>query len=232
MTTAAMPLPCAVTKLPTGTFSPLSRQPSSRAPTGDHGDPWAAWVSAIADGDPGALASLFDAARPWVYAVVLRIVGGSSDAEETVLEVFHQVWRTASAWDPTRGSVRAWLGAISRSRAIDLKRRLERVRTYEAPLDHEPLSRFPCGSGDPEGHSLGRERRGSVRSALAQLPPSQRQAIELAFFEGLSYRQVAKHLGEPEGTIKSRIRFGIKRLEALIPPTAPRAARPARARRR
>lgn len=176
-------------------------------------------VAAAAGGDERAIASLYDRYGGVMYAVAYRIVGQRADAEEVVIEAFAQVWREATRFDPTRGSVAGWLTMIARSRALDVVRaraRRERI-TAAAAADRPGVS---PGMSDRRPDALGAlddaERRDRIGEALATLSPPQRQAIELAYFEGLSQSEIAARLQEPLGTIKTRVRLGMQKLRESL----------------
>ena len=164
-------------------------------------------ISLVAAGDEGALRSLYEATGKRLFGLVARIVGHQA-AEETVLDALTQVWRRARRYDATKGTVFPWLATIARNRAIDrLRSRAHRDAQRHTEFEgwEELSDRGPC----PRQRSQERESATQVRTALRGLPGEQRQAIEMAFFRGLSHSQVAEHLGAPLGTVKSRIRAGI-----------------------
>jgi RNA polymerase sigma-70 factor (ECF subfamily) len=176
----------------------------------------AALVARMADGDDFALATLYDVTSPTVHGLVLRIVRDTGAAEEVTIDAYTQAFRQAAHYDSHRGSPWAWLLTIARSRAID-RVRAERRRTQaQQPL--ETLAGLAGDDPDPEASSSLTERARLVRAALARLSPDQRQAIEIAYFSGLSQSEIAERLGHPIGTVKTRIRTGLMRLrEALTP---------------
>lgn len=178
-------------------------------------------VARAADGDERAIATLYDRYGGMLYAVAYRIVGERADAEEVVVEAFAQAWRDAPRFEAARGSVAGWLTMIARSRALDLVRargRRDRITaTAAAELPESPPAMGDWRS-DPAGSVDHSERRTAVQDALAALSPPQRQAIELAYYEGLSQSEIAERLQEPLGTIKTRVRLGMQKLrEALRP---------------
>ena len=172
----------------------------------------------MAQGDERAASTLYDRHGAVMYGLALRVVGEPADAEEVVLDAFAQAWRDASRYDTSRGSVGGWLTTITRTRALDLirarGRRSKMTETATATLD-EPAA---MGSGftAPDVHVLETERAVAVKTALDQLPVPQRQAIELAFFEGLTHHEVADRLREPLGTVKTRIRLGMQKLRDAL----------------
>lgn len=168
----------------------------------------AALVAAIGRADEAAMAELHRRHGPAVYGLALRVIGDQAMAEDVLQDVFVRLWRAPGRFDPARGELRAFLLREARSRGID------RVRANEARLRREERSgrEDAVTSGDIEREVWELIRSEKVREALGILPAGERQAITMAYFEGHTYREVAALLGEPEGTIKSRIRLGLKRL--------------------
>ena len=158
----------------------------------------------LSQGDASALAEFYDRHAGLVMALAFRILREKADAEDVVQEVFLQAWRQAARFDPARGTPEAWLCTIARSRALDRLRR--RVSRREDP--HEAA---PSPSSAPKA-----EERLSVREALAELPDGQRVALELAYYEGLTQTEIALRLGEPLGTVKTRMRAGLMRLRTVL----------------
>ena len=173
----------------------------------------------MARGDEQALAALYDRFSGALYGVALRIAGERADADEIVLDSFQQAWRDSTRFREERGSVAAWLTMICRSRALDLVRsRVRRERAVNraetaAPGDVPALGRGPTATS---GASDAGERGRIVAAAMEQLAEPQRQAIELAFFEGLSHSEIAERLREPLGTIKTRVRLGMQKLRDAL----------------
>lgn len=177
----------------------------------------------IAAGEHQALAELYDVTSATVFGLALRIVQARDVAEDVVVEVYAQVWTQAAAYDSQRGTPIAWLLTLTRSRAIDLLRSRGRVRTEE-PLEF--ASDVPSETPGPEEYNEILERRRLVRSALENLPSEQRQVIELAYFSGFTQSEIAVRLGQPLGTVKTRVRLGMRRLRELIAPLATSVATP------
>jgi RNA polymerase sigma-70 factor (ECF subfamily) len=178
-------------------------------------------VARAAAGDERAIGPLYDRYGAVLYAVAYRITGQRADAEEVVLEAFAQAWREAPRFEAGRGSVAGWLTTIARSRALDLVRartRRDRI-TATAAADRPDVS--PAMGNfrpDPAGALDNDERRRQVRQALETLSAPQRQAIELAYFEGLSQSEIAERLREPLGTVKTRVRLGMQKLRECLRP--------------
>jgi RNA polymerase sigma-70 factor, ECF subfamily len=176
-------------------------------------------VAGAARGDERAMGQLYDRYAGVLYAVAYRIAGERADAEEVVLEAFAQAWRDAPRFEPGRGSVAGWLTMIARSRALDLVRARSRRDRITASAAADRPDAPPAMSDfrpDPAGALDHDERRRQVRSALDTLSQPQRQAIELAYFEGLSQSEIAERLQEPLGTVKTRVRLGMQKLRECL----------------
>ena len=159
-----------------------------------------------------ALATIYDRYSRLIYTIALRIVGDRESAEEVMQDVFQAVWQSAGSFQPN-GNFSAWLIGIARHRAIDATRsRRHRARAREELLDDERVAGGSAGDGGADVLML----RAVVRAALAELPASQRQAIELGYYGGLTHTEIAAQLGEPVGTVKSRMRMGLSKLRELL----------------
>lgn len=178
----------------------------------------AVWISAvrsIAEGDQLALQSIYELTHRIVFTLIMRIVNNRETAEELTLDVFHDVWRRASTYDPANGSVVGWVMNQARSRAIDRLRyeqRKKRVNNETGPTGGENEGEDPH-----DAFNTGEQSR-LLRKALDILNPEERQAIEIAFFSELTYQEVAVRLNQPLGTIKSRIRSGLGKLRGALGP--------------
>ena len=161
----------------------------------------AALIARLGAGDETAMADLYDRYSGIVYGVALRVLGDTTAAEDVLQEVFLQLWRNPGAFDAERGRLAPWLAVIARNRAIDLLRK----RPMEEDIDELPIAT----SVDLEETANQRLAVEKVRSAMQALPPEQRQALEMAFFEGLTHTEIAGKTGEPLGTIKTRIRSAL-----------------------
>ena len=177
-------------------------------------------VARAATGDERAMSDLYDRYGTVLYAVAYRVVGQRADAEEVVVEAFTQAWRDASRFEAARGSVAAWLTMIARSRALDLVRARGRRDKLAASAALSGIDAGPAPSAgeNPADRAEDDERRRMVRQAIEALSPPQRQAIELAFFEGLSQSEIAARLNEPLGTVKTRVRLGMQKLRESLRP--------------
>ncbi len=181
---------------------------------------WIALVRSIAARDKRALHALYQRTHRIVFTLVMRITRSPQTAEEVTLDVFHDVWRRAATYDLANGSVVGWVMNQARSRAVDrlrFEQRKKRVdpRAHEAPAE--------VGAAGPHEALERQERAQRLREALAKLTPEERDAIEMAFFSGLTHTETAARLDQPLGTVKTRIRSGLDKLrkalgEGLVPP--------------
>jgi RNA polymerase sigma-70 factor (ECF subfamily) len=172
-----------------------------------------ALVALCARGDEGALAELYDRYSRVAYGLSLRIVRDERLAEDAVQEGFLAVWRSSVRFVPERAKASTWILTLVHRRAVDLVRRSERRRTD--PLDSAPE---PAGASTEDIAWLRLERE-RVQAALRRLPDQQREAIELAYYGGFSQSELAERLGQPLGTIKSRMFAGLSRLRELLAET-------------
>jgi RNA polymerase sigma-70 factor, ECF subfamily len=171
-------------------------------------------VRRMAAGDREAFGAFYDRYASLVYPLIVRIVRDRSDAADVMQDVFWEAWQGATAYDPTRGTPEAWLITRARTRAIDRVRALRRRgETFVPPLD-EGLTAAPRDPGGDAAERAG--DRSLVRSALEGLPPAQREAIELAYYAGLTQTEIAERLKQPLGTVKTRIRLGLERLRDVV----------------
>jgi len=169
-----------------------------------------ALVALAARSDSSALAELYDRYGRIAYGLALRILRDETLAEDAVQDGFLAVWRTAARFMPERGKASAWILTLVHRRAVDVVRREERRRA-------ESLERIPePGGGSVDEDAWLRLQRGRVQDALRQLPDPQREAIELAYYGGFSQSELAERLGQPLGTIKSRMFSGLARLRELL----------------
>jgi RNA polymerase sigma-70 factor (ECF subfamily) len=176
----------------------------------------AALMARMERGDQAALAELYDETNTLVYSLALRILRDQYAAEDVTIEVYTQVHRQASHYDPSRGTPSAWLLTLTRSRAIDRLCAETQRREREASLDE--TATIASLMGGPEECSAATELRRIVQRALARLTPEQREAIEVAYYSGLSHSEIAAKLGQPLGTVKTRIRTGMMLLREYLRP--------------
>ncbi len=163
-------------------------------------------IAAVAAGDRGALAALYDRHAGVMMALGVRILRDRHEAEEILHDVFLEAWKRAGDYDPSRGAVRTWLMLRMRSRCLDLVKSARRSRTRAAGATLEGVA----GSVDPVAANVADGSR--VRGALAALPEEQRTILELGYFGGLSCSEMATELGIPIGTVKSRLHAALTKL--------------------
>jgi RNA polymerase sigma-70 factor (ECF subfamily) len=167
--------------------------------------------------DARAFEALYDRYVRLAFAVALRVLSDRDRAEEVVQDVYVKLWRQPNLFDPRRGAFRPWLLRVVHHRAIDELRQANRDRAQTA---EDPEGRILESLADkgpaPEDLAETSIDRDKVMEALDQLSPSQREAIEMAFFDGLTQSEIAKRLGEPLGTVKTRVRLGMRRLRDLL----------------
>lgn len=169
-------------------------------------------LRAAARGDEGALARLYDRHHSTLFGLLLRILNDRAEAEDLLQDVFVQFWQQAASFDEARGRAFTWMVTITRSRAIDrLRARGSSERTASAAA-REQLDVTSDASAD----AARAEEREIVRRALLEVPPEQRQALLLAYFEGLSQTEIAERTGSPLGTVKTRTRAGMAKLRELL----------------
>ena len=167
----------------------------------------------LAAGDDHALAEVFDRLAPAAYGAALGVLGSGPAAQDVVQDVFVELWCHPDRYDPDAGSLRVFLTVLARHRAVDLARsELRRIARQERYLRLTPMQPDPS---PPEEVTAG-EAASALRAAVSHLPAGQRKVIELAYFEGLTCREVARAVGIPEGTAKSRLRLALARLETVL----------------
>lgn len=188
----------------------------SRSTYGDDSRPMdEAVIRQIAGGDHAALGALYDLHGRVVYTLALRIVGDAAEAEEVVQDVFLQVWRGAAQYDKGRATVTGWLLMMARSRAIDRVRARE-ARPRGAVTGELAMANLADSGVGQETRAISSEAADRVRSALQDLPSAMRAAIELAYYEGLTQSAIAERLGEPLGTVKTRMRAALQKLRSAL----------------
>jgi RNA polymerase sigma-70 factor, ECF subfamily len=170
----------------------------------------AALIARIVQRDQTALAALYDRYAGMLSSVLNRILRDTQAAEEILQDIFFQLWRAPSRFDPARGSLSGWLMVIARNRAISQLRRHNPAAGDEL-LETSVISTFNIESAAAQRQLLGR-----VKDALETLPAEQRAAIELAYFEGMSHSEIARHTGDPLGTVKTRLRSAVETLKRML----------------
>jgi len=194
--------------LPRGTVvgMPASTRDDERAELGR-------LMARVAKGDQQAFAEVYDATSRTVFGIVLRVLRDRAQAEEVTQEVYVDAWRQAKRFDSTRGSASSWLNTIAHRKAVDRVRSVERA-TARDQQHFEREAREP--EPDVSDLVVARDEGRRVRDAMQQLPDAQRTALELAYFDGRSQREVAEFLEVPLGTVKTRIRDAMKRLRTYL----------------
>jgi RNA polymerase sigma factor (sigma-70 family) len=176
-----------------------------------------ALVALVARGDQSALATLYDRVGRTAFGLAFRVLRDDRLAEDAVQEAFLTVWRTAAAFSAERAKATTWILTLVHRRAVDLVRREQRRRAE--PLDDTDGSDDASSPSAEDAAWLNFERE-RVQGALRQLPDTQREAIELAYYGGFTQSELAERLGEPLGTIKSRMFAGLARLRELLDDSA------------
>jgi RNA polymerase sigma factor (sigma-70 family) len=174
-----------------------------------------ALVTRIAAQDETALAQLYDRYARIVYAIAYRSLRSAEESEEVVLDTFSQIWRTAARYDAKKARVDTWIFMMARSRILDRVRIVQRASKTEIASVQAEIQSVKT-SVDPVEEVFISERRSQVMSALKQLPAEQREVIELAYYQGLSHRAIAEQTGLSLGTVKTRIRLGLSKLQTSL----------------
>ncbi len=169
-------------------------------------------MQAISRGDESALAALYDRYRLILFGLILRILHDRQEAEDVLQEAILQVWRRANDFDAARGRAFTWLVTIARSRALDRLRVLSSRSRFVNAGEQTPSDEFI----DTAQELVKSEEGELVRQALRELPEEQRQTLLLAYFEGLTQSEIALRLGDPLGTVKTRMRSGLIKLRELL----------------
>jgi len=169
-------------------------------------------VGRAARGDRTALRRLYDLYSPCAMAIGLRMVKNRPVAEEVVQDTFVEVWRRSREYDASRGTVSAWVATIARTRALDRLRADARLSAAKEKAAAQPET----PSVAPLELAVERQQRERVNAALATLPAEQRLAIELAYYDGLTQREIAEKLGQPLGTVKTRVRLAMEKLAVVL----------------
>ena len=167
----------------------------------------------MADGDEAALGALYDLWAERVHTLAFWILKDADEAEDVVEETFWQAWRTAGRYDGKRSAGSTWVMMIARSRALDrLRSRRRRADWIAAPATASLLLDQAGSTSQVPGIELETDLRAELASALEALPPEQRAALQLAYFEGLSHGEIAERTSQPLGTVKTRIRLAMHKL--------------------
>ncbi len=172
-------------------------------------------IRRIRAGDRAAFLGFYDRCAPLLLSVAVRILGDRAEAEDVLQEVFTQIWHRSAGYDAVLGALSSWAVALTRNKAIDrIRASGRRRRLIEELAQAAPTTEQSVASGNEVLY--GRERAQHILAALSELPADQRQAIELAFFGGLSQSEIASTLEAPLGTVKARIRRGMLRLRERL----------------
>jgi RNA polymerase sigma-70 factor (ECF subfamily) len=171
-------------------------------------------AAALVAGSQDALAELYDRYAPLAYGVALRVLGDPARAEDVVQEAFMRIWNNASSFDARRGSLRSWLLTAVRNRSIDYLRGRAAHERRELELQPELAEGSP--RSDPWRQVSQSMERTAVHEALSSIPAEQRQAVELAFFGGYSYREIADMTRVPLSTVKGRMRLALEKLSSYL----------------
>ncbi len=168
----------------------------------------------VHDGDVRAFEVVFDRHASAAFSLAYRMCGRRATAEDIVQDAFLSLWRSGSGYDPRRGSVRSWVLSVVHNRAVDAMRRLG----AKAGLDvaDEGIAERLHAAETTDGEVERRDDARQVRTALDELPPDQRQVIELAYFGGFTHKQIAEMLDLPPGTVKGRMRLGLTKLRFFL----------------
>lgn len=180
----------------------------------------ASLLAAVAKGDTEAFAQLYDATSTILFTMAMRMLGDRDDASDLLQDVYAEVWRKGARYDPSRGTPTAWLVTLTRSRGIDrLRSRVSKGGKTSVSIEESPAAHDAAGDGPgPLDTYADRELSSAVIKAMAELPEAQQQALELAYYEGLSHTEIAERLKQPLGTIKTRIKLGMDKLKGLLQP--------------
>jgi RNA polymerase sigma-70 factor, ECF subfamily len=171
------------------------------------------WSQRLVAGDEGALREAYREHSGAVLGLAVRVLGNTTMAEDVMQDVFVRLWEQPDRFDPARGRLRSYLLAMTHSRAVERLRAEASQRRRLEVVGRQPVDATP---DDPTRALTTDDTGTAVRRALAELPDDQRAAIDLAYFGGLSYREVAVALDEPEGTVRYRIRAGMQKMRAAL----------------
>ena len=164
-------------------------------------------------GNESALGALYDRYGKQAYSLAFRMLGDVHAAEDAVQEAFINIWRRAGSFSSTRGTARTWIMAVVHHRTIDIGRKRRGIAPRELPLE---LERLPEAVGDTWTEVSNTLDRELLRRCLRMIPDDQREAIELAYFEGYTQREISELKGIPLGTVKGRIRIGMAKLRGIL----------------
>lgn len=172
-------------------------------------------LSQVAAGDEVAFGKLYDRFSPGLYSMVIKMTGDEAEAQDVLQEAFAHIWRKAVTFDPRRSAAFTWAVMVTRNKCIDRLRVRQRFARIAERAAAEDASKPGMDDMSAELAEL-RDERGRVRTALDQVTPDQRQAIEMAFFNDFTHEEIAERLSTPLGTVKARIRRGLMRLREVL----------------
>ena len=173
-------------------------------------------IKLVAHARAEALSELYDRYSRLVFSLALNLVGDHATAEEITLDVFTRVWEKAETYRAEQAKVSTWLSSIARYRSIDiLRRRGARPEQHSIAWAEVSAQAMPSVNGPEEAVELALQRD-RLRAAVAQLPPEQKEALALAYFQGYTHRQIAEALNQPLGTVKTRIRLAMQKLRQML----------------
>jgi len=205
------------TELTTPAPHPYRRRSSARRiPENEANDE--VLMTCVASGDSKALEKLFDRHAGVIKSVIFKIIHNEAEAEDVLMEVFFEAWNNATKYSAEKGKALGWLVTMARRRGID---RLRKRQSYSRATDRfqvevEHDAEAWISGRDPDGDTERADVRAFIRARMQELPTFQREAIEYAFFQGMSQREIAAHTGIPLGTIKTRIELGLKKLSVSL----------------
>jgi len=174
-------------------------------------------LARVVKGDQQAFSQLYDHSSTLLFTLAVRILGNREEAAELLQDVYLEVWRKVSRYDVGRGTPIAWLVTLTKSRAIDrLRARASRGYRTTNPLEAGTAAQMADPGPSPLETQADQELRMAVGTAVGDLPQAQQQAIELAYYEGLSHTEIAARLNQPLGTVKTRIKLGMSKLRESL----------------
>jgi RNA polymerase sigma-70 factor, ECF subfamily len=174
-------------------------------------------LARVAKGDHQAFSQLYDHSSTLLFTLAVRILGNHEEAAELLQDVYLEVWRKVSRYDVGRGTPIAWLITLTKSRAIDrLRARTARRHHTTGSVEAGTATQLTDEGASPFETKADQELRTAVITAVAGLPQAQQQAIELAYYEGLSHTEIASRLNQPLGTVKTRIKLGMSKLREVL----------------
>jgi len=195
---------------------PSTRRQQRRVPDDEESDELL--MTRVANQESSALEKLFDRHAGVIKSVIFKIIHNEAEAEDVLMEVFYEAWNGAAKYSAAKGKALGWLVTMARRRGID---RLRKRQSYsratdrlQVEVEHDPEAWI--SGRDPNGDGERADMRAFIQAKLMELPRFQREAIEFAFFKGMSQREIAAHTGIPLGTIKTRIELGLKKLSASL----------------